>query len=89
MRGGGKAAGADHGARVSSRPVKDERKPHVADFVKVTEDGSTFYRVTCRETGEKAMHWPSYLRQDSPLTVWEDNYQPCAMTAHVNAKGLP
>lgn len=57
---------------------------HEADFVRVTEHGSEFFRVTCRETGATAMYWPSYLREGSPLAVWE--HGECNADEHLNAK---
>lgn len=46
---------------------------HVADFRRVTEHGSEFFRVTCRETGATAMYWPSYLRDGCPLAIAEQD----------------
>ncbi len=57
---------------------------HKATFTRVIEHGSEFFRVKCLTTGATAMYWPSYLREGSPLAVWESGE--CSANLHVPAK---
>ncbi len=55
-----------------SRRGETEAVRHLAEFRRVTENGSEFFRVRCLETGHTAMYWPSYLREGSPLAIVDE-----------------
>lgn len=72
--------------------LRNEPTPHRAKFERVTEDGSEFFRVTCRSSGAVAKFWPSYLRDGDRLAIWEKEPPPghegCYSADHVNEAKL-